>query len=61
MPNWLKEILMKLYLMDKPVAARKGVDRRKGEKRWQGPGHDKPRPLRDPRRKRERRKKERRG
>ncbi|HTC20016.1 MAG TPA: hypothetical protein VK859_04160 [bacterium] len=59
--NWFKELLMKLRIIDRPVASRSRKDRRKDERRWQGPDGAKPRPSRDPRRKRERRQKGRRG
>jgi hypothetical protein len=55
--GWFKEILMKLYLVDRPVASRKGPDRRKGPRRWSGQAH----PAKDPRRKKDRRKGPRRG
>jgi len=55
--GWFKEILMKLYLVDRPVSSRKGRDRRKDERRWEGQVS----PSKDPRRKKDRRKKPRRG
>jgi len=55
--GWFKEILMKLYLVDRPVASRKGQDRRKAPRRWEGQVS----PSRDPRRKKDRRQKGRRG
>lgn len=58
--GWFTEILMKLYLIDRPVADRKRSDRRKSERRWQGPEGDMPKALHDPRRRKERRKKKRR-
>jgi hypothetical protein len=60
--GWFKELLMKLYLIDRPVADRKKKnDRRKGDRRWKGPQYDFPTPRHEPRRKKERRKSERRG
>ncbi len=61
MANWIKEILMRLYLIDRPIASRGRGDRRKDERRWGGPEGDMPRRRPDPRRKRDRRKKTRRG
>jgi hypothetical protein len=58
--GWFKELLMNLYLIDRPIAHRGKPDRRKADRRWKGPEGDMPRPRRDPRRKRERRKKKRR-
>ena len=60
MANWFKEILMRFYLVDRPVAHRSKLDRRKGERRWSGPEGDKPNPAKDPRRRKERRTKKRR-
>ncbi len=57
MPQWLEALLMNLQIIDRPVASRGRKDRRKDERRWQGPDGDKPRPRTDPRRKKERRKK----
>jgi hypothetical protein len=60
--GWFRELLMKLYLVDRPVADRqKKRDRRKGERRWKGPHDDMPKSYPDVRRKRARRKRERRG
>lgn len=58
--GWFKELLMNLYLIDRPIVSRGRSDRRKGPRRWSGPEGDKPTPPRDPRRKKERRKKKRR-
>lgn len=60
MANWIREILIKLYLLDRPVAQRDKKDRRKVERRWKGSEGDFPKPTRDSRRKKERRKKKRR-
>jgi len=60
MANWFKELLMRLYLVDRPVGSRQG-DRRKEERRWSGPPGEARTPLKDPRRKGERRKNQRRG
>ena len=60
MANWFKELLMRLYLVDRPVASRQG-DRRKEERRWSGAPGEARSPLKDPRRKRDRRKSQRRG
>lgn len=60
MANWFKEILMRLYLIDRPVMKRGKVDRRKGERRWSGPEGDLPSSGNDSRRKKDRRKKKRR-
>ncbi len=60
MANWFKEILMRLYLIDRPVVKRTKADRRKEERRWSGAEGDKPSPAGDPRRKKDRRKKKRR-
>ncbi len=58
--GWFKELLMTLYLMDRPIANRKKVDRRNDDRRWRGSEGDMPRAARDPRRKKERRNKKRR-
>jgi len=57
--GWFKELLMKLYLIDRPIADRR-ADRRKGDRRWIGPDGDRPSASHDPRRKGDRRKKKRR-
>ena len=58
---WFKELLMKFYLTDRPVADRKKQDRRKEERRWTGSEGDKPSSFGASRRKKDRRKKNRRG
>jgi len=55
--GWFKELLMKLYLIDRPIADRKKQERRKGSRRWE----ELPKALREPRRRKERRKGKRRG
>lgn len=60
MANWFKGILMRLYILDRPVVRRDKKDRRKGERRWKGSEGDMPKSARDPRRKGDRRRKNRR-
>lgn len=55
--GWFKEILMNLYLVDRPIADRKKKERRKGSRRWE----EQAKALKDPRRRKERRKVKRRG
>ncbi|HVZ80481.1 MAG TPA: hypothetical protein VHE12_06705 [bacterium] len=59
--GWLKDILRKLYLLDRPVVQRSKKDRRHNDRRWQGAEGDKPKAAADPRRRKERRKTRRRG
>lgn len=61
MSPWLREILMKLYLIDRPVAKRDRKDRRKDERRWLGEEGDMPGARSGSRRKKDRRKGPRRG
>lgn len=61
MIEWFKEILRKLYLLDRPVAKRSRKDRRRSDRRWQGFEGDKPTAVSDSRRRKERRKAGRRG
>lgn len=53
--GWFKELLMRLYLIDRPVGVRKKDDRRQGERRWEG------QPNAQGRRRKDRRKDQRRG
>jgi hypothetical protein len=55
--GWFMNILIKLNLADRPIASRKGPDRRKAPRRWEGQAN----PAKDPRRRKDRRKKPRRG
>ena len=59
--GWFRELLMKLYLVDRPVAVREKKERRRNDRRWKGPLHDIPTARTDARRKKERRTSERRG